>query len=447
MDYKLRIIIEKVDCKTNAVVEKKAIAEYKINSPKKIIDLGMRHKEQISLLKNIQQYMLNEQSILISTDINPCPSCGGKLKRIGYKGSNFHAVFSDHKLKIQRYICSTCNKRHIPSVKSMFGTSIHPDLYKLQCELGSTFSFFKSESQLTELCQEKRSINNHERIKQTVNSVGKELCEANITVPSQVSSKPAKELIVQIDGGHIKDKNPSKRSFEALTAKIYNPEAVINIGKDRTKIIDKTCIASAKNDKNKTMKLLVTMATKKQGLTSDTKVTVIADGAKNCWDATEILSKECGEVEYILDWFHITKKFQPLLNHLTGEEKAKVESIKWNLWHGKHDKALEKLSEALKYFSDKNVTSKLKHIQTYLISNIDKLVHYEQRQKKSLVFTSSVAESTVEHIINDRYKKNHKMQWTRESAHNILQIRTSVASKEWNNVWENAVTGAIKQVA
>ena len=83
----------------------------------------------------------------------------------------------------------------MPSIKSLFGTSIHPDLYKLQCELGAAFSFFKSECQLANLCQEKREINNHQRINKTVNAVGKALFNINTKMPK--SQQPASSLIVQ----------------------------------------------------------------------------------------------------------------------------------------------------------------------------------------------------------------------------------------------------------
>ena len=39
-------------------------------------------------------------------------------------------------------------------------------------------------------------------------------------------------------------------------------------------------------------------------------------------------------------------------------------------------------------------------------------------------------------LINARQKNNKKMQWTREGAHNVLQIRTSIFSKTWEKAWE-----------
>ena len=48
---------------------------------------------------------------------------------------------------------------------------------------------------------------------------------------SQESTSQAEastELIVQVDGGHLKDKNPQARSFEAMTAVIYKRKRLMS---------------------------------------------------------------------------------------------------------------------------------------------------------------------------------------------------------------------------
>ena len=53
------------------------------------------------------------------------------------------------------------------------------------------------------------------------------------------------------------------------------------------------------------------------------------------------------------------------------------------------------------------------------------------RKEAKLPYTSSIAETTVESQINTRFKRKQKMQWTRENAHNVLQIRSVIYSNEW----------------
>jgi len=75
------------------------------------------------------------------------------------------------------------------------------------------------------------------------------------------------------------------------------------------------------------------------------------------------------------------------------------------------------------------------------------MVNYQKRQTAKLPFTSTYAESSVNVLINARQKDNKKMQWTREGAHNVLQIRTSKFSKTWENDWELAQHHIYQNVA
>jgi hypothetical protein len=88
------------------LVKRDTIKIYDIQRPESIIDLGLRHAEQISLLEKIQNAVLAEQSGLIDSGGEICPKCGQKLRKNGVQVSDFHAVFSDHTLRLQRHCCS-----------------------------------------------------------------------------------------------------------------------------------------------------------------------------------------------------------------------------------------------------------------------------------------------------------------------------------------------------
>jgi hypothetical protein len=186
----------------------------------------------------------------------------------------------------------------------------------LQCEYGATHSFRKSEEILTTLSNKKREVNNRERISRISNKVGETLDHNQKQPNNKVSNdvSPAKELIIQVDGGHIHDKDPDKRSFEAMCAKVYRPESVIEVTEKRTEIINKNCAASAKDDKQSSMKKYLLRAAEAQGLTADTNITALADGAKNCWSIINSLDGRCKRLYCILDWFHIGKKFENIIN-------------------------------------------------------------------------------------------------------------------------------------
>ena len=68
MDFELRVVVEKVAASTQEVVQRDTIKVYDVNPPETILDLGLRHAEQISLLEKVQNAILAEQSKLIDQE-------------------------------------------------------------------------------------------------------------------------------------------------------------------------------------------------------------------------------------------------------------------------------------------------------------------------------------------------------------------------------------------
>ena len=415
-----------------------------------ILELGLRHEEQILLLEKVQNSVLAAQSQLIDPGYTFCPKCGHKLRKKGFAQSKFHAVFSDHKIRIQKHECGNpdCNWQNSPTTTSVFGTSIHPDLAKLQCEQGALYSYREADKNLEKITVNRRRVNNHDRIKQMTDQVGAVIALENYLPPSvQECAPPAQELIVQVDGGHIPINEKNKRSFEALSAVVYRPENIREIDKHHREITDKSCALSAKADGLTTIKRYLLNAALKQGLIEDTNVTALADGAANCWSAVSTLEPHCHKLTCILDWFHIGMKFQNVRNALGETLLDSLDSVKWTLWHGNSEEALTKLKLLMENISDDKKRSKLKGLYDYLKRNQDYLVNYNDRKEHNQTYTSQVAESHIESIINARHKKSGKMQWTREGAHNVLQIRGLIISNEWGERWQDSVLTALEMVA
>jgi hypothetical protein len=409
--------------------------------------LDLRHEEQLSLLSKVQNSILAEQSKLIDTGYNVCPRCGEKLSKLGFTKSNFHAVFSDHKVGIQKHQCRNpkCHWQSAPTTTSVFGTSIHPDLARLQCEQGALYSYREAQTNLEKLTVHRRRVNNHNQIRQITDEVGEVLAQENLLPPVQKDcAPPAEEVILQLDGGHIPIKAKDKSSFEALSVVIYRPESIRTIDPQHREIVSKSCVLLAKDDDLATIKTYVLNAACKQGLVQDTEVIALADGANNCWSVILSLKPHCQKLTCILDWFHIGKKFQNVRSAVEEGFIESLERVKWTLWHGKPDEALTKLELLITNIADMKKRSKLKGLFDYLESNKVYLVNYEERNKENKTYTSQVAGSHIESIINARHKKSRKMQWTREGAHKVLQIRGMIASNEWGNRWQSAVLSALK---
>src|SRR2546426_5944247 len=159
--------------------------------------------------------------------------------------------------------------------------------------------------------------------------------------------------------GHIPIQEKDKRSFAARAAIVYRPEKIQAVDRHHRQIMEKTCVISAMDDQLHTIKTSVINAAKKQGLSQETQVTALADGAQNCWSVVAALQPECATLECILDWFHIAQKFQNVKNALDDAFATSLESAKWTLWHGHADEALTKLALLRDNASEETHRSKL----------------------------------------------------------------------------------------
>jgi hypothetical protein len=62
-EYELRVVVEKVSVSFQEVVKRDTLKVYDVKPPALILEFGLGHEEQISLLGKVQNSMLAEQSI------------------------------------------------------------------------------------------------------------------------------------------------------------------------------------------------------------------------------------------------------------------------------------------------------------------------------------------------------------------------------------------------
>ena len=397
------------------------------------------------------------QSAGLYEEIEQCPKCQGKLKFSGTVKSLFHSVFSDHKIPVKRRKC--CNKdcgwTSVPSIASLFKTNAHPDLSKLQSEMSAKYTYRHAQKIVNAMSYYSRKVNNHNHLHDIVETVGNYVCsnQASELLPDIPASE---ELVIQVDGGHLKTKEPDSRSFEALTSVIYNPNNVRyseprkkeNLEQEqprRATILSKHCAASALDDNLETIKKQTLLAAQKQGMTIETKVTALCDGASNCWNVVDALKDQCVNITKILDWFHIAMKFKNI--SLPKYLAKKVDKIKWCVWNGLKAEAIHRFDEIISKTKNEKMKDRLTKLQNYLINNQEYLVNYSERYRAGKLISSSLAESNVETLINQRCKGQQHMKWTREGAHPLLQIRAAIASNDWNIYGDDYVLKATTQEA
>lgn len=387
---------------------------------------------------------------------------------------------------MQMWRCSNkeCKWNKTSSLVNQLSGTMHLELIKLQSEHGANTSYRKAADALTRTIG-KRRINNHSRICKVTNTVGNILAESQLKAEAQVlatnevsfknSPKDADDTIsavscpepdksnlnfsedeqrisaetlcAVVDGGHVHDANNPGKNFEVMMAKVFDPKNIVRIDKHHTSITKKHCAGSGKYDKQAVMKVNIAKAAKEEGIDKKkTTLTGLADGAKNCWHVIKSLEPLCLLLICILDWFHIGKYIQRVKIKLP-KLASKLDKISSLLWHGHVEESLVKIRALLNTVTDKCHLRILNNFHEYIFENKKYIVDYDDRSNKGLAYTSHIAESTVEHLLNDRCKRKQKMQWSRDGIHAVIQIRVSQSSNNWDNDWENIIKARYQATA
>jgi hypothetical protein len=170
-------------------------------------------------------------------------------------------------------------------------------------------------------------------------------------------------------------------------------------------------------------------------------VTALCDGAKNCWNVVEAIKPLCGSMTSILDRFHLAMKVENI--SLPAKLNERLIKVKWYLWRGDVTSAITRLKQLIDDCKNETHIEKLKKFSNYITNNAARIVNFLERKDAGLVFTSNLAESTVESLINRRCKGQQHMRWSRNGLNPLLQIRAAMHSKgEWADQWQTAVLNA-----
>jgi len=250
--------------------------------------------------------------------------------------------------------------------------------------------------------------------------------------------KPGKPLTVGIDGGYVRDCKNKKTNFEVIVAKSFSKtEAPKRLGFVQS--LDA-------QPERRLMKML-----KNQGLQENQQITFLSDGADNVRDLQYLMHPES---EHIIDWFHQTMRLTVLnqfakgLCHTDPEPGNELldilDRIKWFLWHGNTERALELLDDCyglcddpdLHYDKRRKLLQHLSDMITYIGNNSQLIPNYGEKWRYGETISTAFVESTVNEVVAKRMVKKQQMQWSPAGAHYLLQTRTAVLNGELRDHFE-----------
>jgi hypothetical protein len=247
---------------------------------------------------------------------------------------------------------------------------------------------------------------------------------------------PEREFVVRSDTAHVRSSRAEAgRNFEIVVARCGRGGRGSRPGRYFT-----TADTSKREIQSRTLQALQT-----EGYMGRGEVTVLSDRAEIMKGPPTALPQPTTHIIY---WFHIAMRIQPLqwitdhvvrwhdtANSEMANVDADVQSLKWKLWHGQTDRALDQLETITRDFAKLRErgnlsATRLLHLadplMTYVRWNKSAIVNYGARYRSGRRIATALAKSGVNSLVARRMVKKQQMQWSKRGAHLLLQGRAAV---------------------
>jgi hypothetical protein len=260
---------------------------------------------------------------------------------------------------------------------------------------------------------------------------------------------PEGRIVVGLDGGYVRNWTDRKANFELIVGR--------SIPEDRAPRYLGLVHGYDCKPKRRLFDVL-----KSQGLQANQDVTFLTDGGNEVRALTERVTPAA---EHVLDWFHITMRLTVLSQYARGiahfdetqgaHMLKSVDRIKWLLWHGNLQRALQVINRFeddvgeldVEYPNLRKLARVAHEFAVFITSNAGSLINYRERYRAGERISSCLAESTVNAVISKRFAKRQQMQWTPRGAHLLLQTRTRALDGTLRPLFERWYPGLANETA
>ena len=417
-------------------------------------NLGLTLSESKDMLKTIQQKLIDKQLMIHAQTHTPV-----SLRKKGSYPIRLKTLFGDVTVNSPRYYHSqneTGVKTFSP-FKDLFGQHITPERLYLETKWASLIPYQKTADLLQEVLPIDEKLNAttiQHHLHAVVEEQEKQLppegtfFNGGCQLEREALPRPDRPLVVGIDGGYLRHWR-NKACFEIITGKSIPDQKQAK------------CFGFVQDYDTKPRRRVFEVL-RSQGLQANQSVEFFTDGAPTLRSLTAYLNPES---THILDWFHLTMRITVLNQYALGLTKVdqvrgkelqdELTSIKWHLWHGNSNRAIEKIdgldaglanhqadrSISKKYDKLKPLANFITDFQTYVEQNATSIVDYSERHRYGERVSTGFVESTVNQVIAKRFAKHQQMQWTKKGAHLLLQARTKVLNQEWDACFRQRYPG------
>jgi len=267
--------------------------------------------------------------------------------------------------------------------------------------------------------------------------VGGKLERQILTAKPLMTPPSAQSIAVSVDGDHVKSiRTYQMRSFEVMLACASNDQG------------EQQLFSSVPVEADRQHQQLNAVL-RDLGATPTTPVTVLSDGAEGPRFLGETASP--GPTRHVLDWFHLSMRVQ----HVTQTARSwprgtkedlqhgdllakKIDRIRWRLWHGRPQGALDLIAEILEELETpkrqiqltavyiRELASILRDLETYVSGQFNSIINYAAARRSGEPISTAQTESAVHRLLHRRMTAKQQMRWSPRGAHFMLKVRTSV---------------------
>jgi hypothetical protein len=356
----------------------------------------------------------------------------GKLKNTGKRGKYFLTRFGDILYARTRYKDKDNQSHYLLdealSIKKNQRISLSRAM--IECFLSTLSSYREVVNQARLLLGNFRS---HEAIRRSVIKEGKLIIENQEKKLKQIENlnDPDKEApataYLEADATFITLQKKGKEKGGKLEVKLgvgyTGKESRYSTGKSKRLTEKFTFIGTGKDF----MERLSLLAEERFSLSQVKKVIFGGDG--DSW-ITSGIKDYFSSATYILDLYHLYKKFKESLGRRKEEQKV----IKDLLLSNQIDQGLSVIDQLIRNPYDLKEKDNLVKLSTYISRNRQGISNQFQLKDQEIGRAGAI-ESNVNKAIAARFKKRG-MSWSIPGALALLKIKETILNGEWDNWWE-----------
>ena len=408
-------------------------------------NLGVNLQESKQIANRLQDTVVKQQLQEHCEQRRKCLTCGRLRPIKDFRCRPLDTVLGTVRLRVPRYrYCKCgCDTQVCNPISEVLSGRVTPELRHLQVSLGAQLSYRKAADLLRMLLPPVGGTT-HTTTRGRLIAVGERIDEEirqEIT-ENRKPDKPAKQMIIGIDGAFVKGRPPTDRAnLEIITGRI---EADAEPSK----------VFAVVRDQDGHAKQHVQALLRQRGRSLETKLRVVSDGEDGMRSLVGKLFN--ANEQHILDWYHIARRFEAIgkglvylphvedFEHRLSRHWHHLNRAKWKIWHGN----LYGASIALSSFYDgvdihvmtaeadsgrsavEQVRERLAELWSYLTANQTRLINYGREYREGHRISTARVESTVDQLVDWRMEKKQHMRWTRRGAQMLLHARCALLNGE-----------------